>query len=245
MSYVDESATVINSEIGEGTRIFKNAFVRNSSLSGKCLVSDLCRVEDSKFAYFSWLYPNGIMYSTSIGDYSYIQKNGSIWHSSIGKFCSISWNVSIGGGEHDFHKITAHSMLYANMYGFVDEPLYDRFAEPCTIGNDVWIGASAHILRGVIVGDGAVIAAGAVVTKNVEPYSIVAGIPARIIGHRCSDEKIEEMLKIRWWDFPDDLIKENIELFNNDFSETVIDKLKELRTELDEKTRCSSVDYNT
>ncbi len=240
MGYVDESATIINSEIGEGTRIFKNAFVRNSSLGEKCLVSDSCRVEDSRFGFFSWLYPNGIMYSTSIDDYSYIQKNGSVWHSSIGKFCSISWNVSIGGGEHDFHKITAHSMLYASMYGFVEEPLYDRFAGVCKIGNDVWIGAGAHILRGVTVGDGAVIAAGAVVTKNVEPYSIVAAVPAKTIGHRCSDKKIEEMLKIRWWDFPDDLIKENMELFNSDFSEMIIDKLTELRTKLDEKMYSSS-----
>lgn len=241
MGYVDESATVINSEIGEGTRIFKNAFVRNCSFGEKCLVSDQCRVEDSKFGYFSWLYPNGIMYSTSIDDYSYIQKNGSIWHSSIGKFCSISWNVSIGGGEHDFHKITAHSMLYASMYGFVKEPLYDRFAEPCMVGNDVWIGAGAHILRNVTIGDGAVIAAGAVVTKNVEPYSVVAGVPAKKIGQRCSDSTIEKMLRIKWWDFPEDVIKENIGLFNNDFTATAIDKLSCIRIKLDEANQYSSI----
>ena len=232
MEYFDSSAQISGSVFGKDDRVYRNAVIKSSSFGDNCLVGDSCRVEDSVFGYFVWLYPNGMVYSSRIGDYSYAQKNSSIWHSSIGRFCSVSWNVSIGGGEHDFRKVTSHSILYASMYDFVDAPLYDRFSEDCIIGNDVWIGAGAHVLRGVSVGDGAVIAAGAVVTKNVEPYSIVAGVPAKKIGQRCSDELIERMLHVKWWDFPKEMIKKNIELFNNTITEETADRLEEIRSEL-------------
>ena len=234
MIYIESSAVVDDLTIvGEGTRIYKNASVKRSSLGEKCLIGDSCRIEDSKFGFFTWAYPNGTVYSSQIGDYSYAQKNSSIWHSSIGKFCSLSWNVSVGGGNHDYHRVTTHSALYAPMYGFVDTELYDRFSDPCVIGNDVWIGAGASILRGVSVGDGAVIAAGAVVTKNVEPYSIVAGVPAKKIGQRCDDKLIESLLLIKWWDFPEKIIKDNLELFNAPLSAEVVDKLLIIKDDMD------------
>lgn len=232
MSFIDDSAIVEKTIIGKDTRIFKNAFVKGCEFGDSCLVGDSCRVEESKLGFFSWLYPNGIVYSSEIGDYSYAQKNCSIWHSIIGKYCSLSWNVSIGGGEHDFRKVTTHSILYAKMYGFVEGELYDRFSKPCIIGNDVWVGAGAQILRGVKIGDGAVIAAGAVVTKNVKPYSIVAGVPAKKIGQRCSDELIEKMLMIKWWDFPDAIIKENVALLNEDISKQTVEKLLQIKQSL-------------
>ena len=232
MNFVDTSATIIDSDIGSGTRIFKNAFVKRSSFGKECLVGDSCRIEDSSFGHFSWLYPNGMIYSSSIGNYSYAQKNTSIWHTQIGKFCSISWNVSIGGGEHDFHRVTSHSILYAQMYGFIDNPLYNRFEADCSIGNDVWIGAGAHILRDLAIGDGAVVAAGAVVTKDVEPYSIVAGVPAKKIGQRCDDDIIEELLQIKWWDFPEKYIKSNIQLFNCLLTKEAVIDLCELKNQI-------------
>lgn len=207
MGYIDSTAKILNSNISESARIYKHVDLRNSTVGDASIIGDFCRVEDSKIGYLTQMYPNGIMYKTSIGDYTYVQKNGAVWHSSIGKYCSISWNVSIGGGEHNFRKVTSHSMLYSPACGFVDEPLYDRFSKECSIGNDVWIGAGASVLRGVRVGDGAVIGAGAIVTKDVEPYSIVAGVPAKRIGQRCDDKIIEEMLKIQWWNFPGEVIK--------------------------------------
>ncbi len=93
------------------------------------------------------------------------------------------------------------------------------------IGNDVWIAAGASILRGVTIGDGAVIGAGAVVTKDVEPYSIVAGVAAKKIGQRCKDELIDEMLQIRWWDWPEELIKNNIQLFNRELDRETVELL--------------------
>lgn len=222
---IDDTAKVTESSIAEDARIYKNTIIRRSTIDSKCIVGDMSHVEDSIMGYFTQLYPFGTMHSSVLGSYSYIQKNCSVWHATIGKFCSISWNVSIGGGEHDFHKVTAHSMLYATPYGFVEEPLYERFSEKCEIGNDVWIAAGASILRGVTIGDGAVIGAGAVVTKDVEPYSIVAGVATKKIGQRCKDELIDEMLQIRWWDWPEEVIKNNIQLFNRELDRETVELL--------------------
>lgn len=226
---IDDSAQVTNSIISENAKVYKNVVIRSSTILDNSIVGDMSRVENSELGIYTQIYPMGIMYNSKLGDYSYLQKNSSVWHAEIGKFCSISWNVSIGGGEHDFRKITSHSMLYAPSYGFVDEPLYDRFENKCVIGNDVWIAAGASILRGVTIGDGAVIGAGAVVTKDVEPYSIIAGVPAKKIGQRCSDELISDLLKIKWWDWSANLIKRNIELFNCELSIETVSKLKSIK----------------
>ena len=225
---IDETAKVSESIVSENARIYRNAIVRRSYISDNCIVGDMGHVEDSRLDYFTQLYPFGYMYSSELGAYSYVQKNSSIWHATIGKFCSLSWNVSVGGGEHDFHKVSAHSFLYSKAYGFIDEPLYDRFSEKCIIGNDVWIAAGVSVLRGVTIGDGAVIGAGAIVTKDVEPYSIVAGVSAKKIGQRCSDELIVDLLEIKWWNWPDEVIKKNIQLFNRDINRETVNYLKQI-----------------
>lgn len=225
---IDETAKVTESTVSDSARIYRNAIVRRSIISDNCIIGDMAHVEDSRLDYFTQLYPFGYMYSSSLGAYSYVQKNSSIWHATIGKFCSISWNVSVGGGEHDFHKVTAHSILYSKPFGFIDTPMYERFSEKCEIGNDVWIAAGVSVLRGVTIGDGAVIGAGAVVTKNVEPYSIVAGVPARKIGQRCSDELIADLLDIKWWNWPEKEIKKNIHLFNMNLDRETVNNLKRI-----------------
>lgn len=88
-----------------------------------------------------------------------------------------------------------------------------RNASPVNIGNDVWIGQNVVILPGVTIHDGAVLAAGAVVTHDVPPYTIVGGVPAKTIKKRYSDEIVDKLLRIRWWDWLDEQIKENLELF--------------------------------
>ena len=132
---------------------------------------------------------------------------------SIGSFCSIAENVAIfGGGEHRTDWITTYPLRIA-----FDLPGAWKDGHPATkgetrIGNDVWIGYGALILSGIAIGDGAVIAAGSVVTKDVPPYGIVGGNPAKLIKHRFESGKVEELLRIKWWDWPLEKIIANVHI---------------------------------
>ncbi|MBR6646045.1 MAG: CatB-related O-acetyltransferase, partial [Clostridia bacterium] len=96
---------------------------------------------------------------------------------------------------------------------YVKENRFNEFTETTIIGNDVWIGHSALILEGVKIGDGAIVGAGAVVTKDVPPYSIVVGVPAKVIKYRFSENEIAKLSELKWWDQSVEWIKENVDKF--------------------------------
>ncbi|WP_152184256.1 CatB-related O-acetyltransferase [Sulfurimonas indica] len=129
---------------------------------------------------------------TRIKAYTYIGRNCNITKSQIGRYCSIANNVSIGQGEHDLTKISTSSLFYDNAYDMLT-------IKECVIENDVWIGTDSVILRGVKVGNGAVIGANSVVTKDIPPYAIAVGSPARVIRYRFPEDKIQQLIKSKWW----------------------------------------------
>ncbi|WP_019153824.1 CatB-related O-acetyltransferase [Robertmurraya massiliosenegalensis] len=135
----------------------------------------------------------------------------------VGKYCSINSSASIGLYPHPLEFISTHPFLFEKSRGILEEDnekvISKLEADRLLIGNDVWIGANASIMNGITIGDGAVVAAGAVVTKDVPPYAIVGGVPARVIRFRYTANIIEALLKIKPWDWDDEKIKENIELF--------------------------------
>jgi virginiamycin A acetyltransferase len=130
----------------------------------------------------------------SVGEYTFIGSNSIITKSKIGRYCSIAPNVSIGLGEHIIDRVSTSSIFYGKeSYNILTKGNLE-------IGNDVWIGTKAIILRGVKIGDGAIIGGGAVVTKDVPPFAIVAGSPAKLIKFRFSSEKISKILEVKWWE---------------------------------------------
>ena len=129
---------------------------------------------------------------TEIGAYTYIGRRCTIAAAQIGRYCSIGDGVSIGLGAHNLSAISTSTQFHK-------EGFEGLIAEPCTIGHDVWVGAHSLILRGVTVGNGAVIGANSVVTKDVEPFSIVAGVPAKFMRKRHSKHKISLIEDALWW----------------------------------------------
>lgn len=166
-----------------------------------------------------------------IGDYTYMGINTTMNFTKIGKFCSLARNVDIGGFDHDYRKVTTMpAFRFKQMLnGGGKIPEKTKHTELCEIGNDVWIAAGAQILHKVKIGDGAVVGGGAVVTKDVPPYAIVAGVPAKIIGYRCSEKYIEILEKIKWWDWPEAILSEVMdELMNRDIDDETMAYLESI-----------------
>mgnify|MGYP001164624288 CR=1 FL=1 len=168
-------------------------------------------VRESEVAEGVKLYPNVRLWKSRIGKNSYINERGRVSFTTIGKFCSIGPDFLCGWGIHPIDALSTHPMFYSTrMQIDITLSKVDKIVErkPITIGNDVFIGANVTVLDGVTIGDGAVIGAGAVVSKDIPPYAIAVGVPIRIVRYRFDEVTIQKLLKIRWWDFPDEQLQE-------------------------------------
>ena len=184
-SYTDNEDLIIETELHMTNSFFK--FDNNVYFSGENFVS-----AGTKFGRYSY-----------IGDYTKIDSLVS-----IGRYCSIANNVLIGATIHPTNWLSSSPF----QYDFWLDPECPKkkwvIAKPTSIGNDVWIGASAIIQSGIKVGDGAIIGSGAVVTHDVPPYAVVVGVPARILRYRFPAPIIKTLLSLRWWDQPHDIIRQ-------------------------------------
>ncbi len=154
------------------------------------------------------------VFGSNIGRWSYLGEYALVIHTEIGAFCSIAPYVIIGGGTHPTREfVTTSPLFYSqhadNRWGKITDPsgTFNEENPKTYIGNDVWIGYGASILPGIRVGDGAIIAAGAVVTKDVQPYQIVGGVPARHMRMRFNGTDVAWLLEIKWWLWPDERLK--------------------------------------
>ena len=185
----------------------------------KCKKGMMCIIRNTKFEGKNYVGKFSKIYNSKIGFASYFGRSCFFISSEIGRFCSIGSNVCVIHGSHPINFVSTHPAFYSNNCTglFFDNGLifqeykYSDSSQKyfVSIGNDVWIGNNCLILQGVSIGDGAIIAAGSVVTKNVEPYSIVGGVPAKIIKYRFEKKYIDKLMKLSWWNKDLDWIENN------------------------------------
>lgn len=155
---------------------------------------------------------------TVLGDYSYIMQNGQTWCATIGKFANIAASARINATNHPIWRASLHHFTYRASDYFEDAAYEDDFfdwrrAERVHVGHDTWIGHGVTILPGIRIGDGAVVGSGAVVTRDVEPYAIVAGVPAKPLRRRFPVEVAERLQALAWWDWDHDRLRAALEDF--------------------------------
>jgi len=158
---------------------------------------------------------NSAMEYSSLGDFSYLGEYCTVADADIGRFVAIANQVRIGAPNHPMQRASQHRITYCPEYYSCDavrdhDFFADRHADKVIIGHDVWIGHGVIILPGVSIGNGAVIAAGAVVSKDVDPYTIVGGVPAKAIRPRFPEPVVQQLQHIAWWDWPLETIIERL-----------------------------------
>jgi acetyltransferase-like isoleucine patch superfamily enzyme len=173
-----------------------------------------CISNDCKIGRNVHIYKNCIINHSEIGDYSYVYHDCLVQNTKIGNYCSIAHEVIIGLGNHPMENFSTSPIFYKvknpARLKIVNKDTDLQLYKEIMIGHDVWIGARAIIMDGVKIGNGAVVAAGAVVTKNVPPYTVVGGIPAKIIKNRAIEDNISRWSKSEWWNLSPDKVLNKI-----------------------------------
>jgi phosphonate metabolism protein (transferase hexapeptide repeat family) len=197
---VYQDPATVAKQLGPEPFIHPTAQVRDSRFGAYCEVGARTRIAESSF-----------------GDYSYVVNDTDIIYSEIGRFCSIAAQTRINPGNHPLDRVALNHFTYrSSAYGLGadDSGFFDwRRSHRVTLGHDVWIGHGAIVLPGVSIGTGAAVGAGAVVTKDLPPFAVAVGVPARVLRLRFAPEIVEALPRIAWWDWDRARLAQGLEDF--------------------------------
>lgn len=200
-----------------GVKTYFGSLLSYKKVSYKCIALTAYWDAKTKFTKTTALGKYVRCYNVTIGEYSSIRDRGKAMNAIIGNYSVIAKECEIGLGVHPTDRLTCHSIFYKNSpWLFHPEwvkPIKE-VAKTTIIGGDVWIGAKSIVMDGVRIGNGAIVAAGSVVTKDVPPYAVVGGVPAKVIKYRFPQEVIDRLEEIQWWNLPDEEITKRIDLFH-------------------------------
>jgi phosphonate metabolism protein (transferase hexapeptide repeat family) len=202
MPYVDAHGPDRTRELGPEPTLHEPVSIAESELGAWTEVREGCRLNESR-----------------IGDYTYLMERVQLDFADVGKFGNVASHARLGPTNHPIHRPTAHHFTYrSEMYdlGADDESVFEwRADQPVDVGHDAWIGHGATVLPDVTVGNGAVVAAGAVVSRDVDPYTVVAGVPAEPIDRRFSPSVAARLEATEWWHWDHETIGERLAEFRD------------------------------
>lgn len=209
------------SSFGSDVKVLDNAQIVGSNIASGSIIGINSRVKNCSIEENVVIHNSVNAVASQVGRRTYITQDSKIYNCSIGRYCSIGSELRTGLSKHpanDF--VSTYPAFFSKdnsgcLCSFVDHTHFDDDSELTTIGNDVWIGLRVVIVSGVRIGNGAIIGAGAVVTKDVPDYAIVAGVPAKLIRYRFQPEDIEYLLNLSWWNKDEDWIKRHAEDFKD------------------------------
>lgn len=189
------------------------------------LVENNVNVSNSDLCEYTRICKNTQFNNSSIGSYSYIGWNSILNNCVVGKFSSIGPYTEIIYGTHPINFVSTSPVFYSTRaqcgISFVNENKFEEFnyvkdtTKSVVIGHDVWIGYGVKLLEGITIHDGAIILAGSIITKDIEPFTVVGGVPSKLIKYRFPDKHIDLMKKIKWWDKDLEWIEKNLDLFTD------------------------------
>ena len=182
------------------------------------VIHDGCVIQNTTFGRYVEIGASSVLLNSEVGDYSYCTQRCDFANTSIGKFANIASGVRIGATDHPLNRASLHHFLYrsASYWDDVEDDadwFEARARRRTRIGHDTWLGHNSQVKPEVTVGDGAVVASGAVVTRDVAPYTIVAGVPARPLRARLAPELAERVIALAWWDWDHARLRETLEDF--------------------------------
>ncbi len=194
-------------------------------------VHEGAKIVNSTFGAWCEVGAGSIVVNSAFEDYAYCDRLADIANTTVGKFANIAAMTRIGPTDHPYENAAQHHFLYRSSYYWDDAPddpafFAARAARRTTLGADCWIGHGAIIKPEITVGIGAIVAAGAVMTKDVAPFTIVAGCPAKVIRKRFSDDVIERLLALAWWDWSHEALREALMDFRTLKAEAFLERYK-------------------
>lgn len=197
--------------VGAKAEIGRRCYVYGSTLGRNVRIHDDCKVFDSKLSDNVAVYQRTALANVELGSFSFVAERSQLSSVKVGRFCSLGPEFLGGYGDHPTNFVSTSPVFYstANQCGtsFSERDCFQERQE-IVIGNDVWIGARVFARDGMRIGNGALIAAGAVVVDDIPDYAIVGGVPAKVIRYRFDERTIEDLLQLEWWNWPEEKLRQ-------------------------------------